>query len=88
MQNDHRSQEREYYLGHVNQAFRGVLLDPGKHVVETLYPRTFLTGKIFSIIGLAVLLCLVLFRQWIDPRPAAMMGRAADGASAQVRLAG
>lgn len=79
----------ERHLGLVNQAFRGVLLDPGKHVVEMRYaPRTFLIGKIFSGIGLAVLLCLVLFRQWIDPRLAALMGRAADGASAQVRQAG
>ncbi|TYL91759.1 YfhO family protein [Bradyrhizobium rifense] len=79
----------ERHLGLVNQAFRGVLLDPGKHVVEMRYaPRTFLIGKIFSGIGLAVLVCLVLFRRWIDPRLAALMGRAADGASAQVRHAG
>ncbi|MGM4872189.1 YfhO family protein [Bradyrhizobium sp. 956_D2_N1_5] len=79
----------ERHLGRVNQAFRGVLLDPGKHVVEMRYaPRTFLIGEIFSGIGLAVLLCLVLFRQWIDPRLGALMGGAAGGASAQVRQAG
>lgn len=79
----------ERHLGQVNQAFRGVLLDPGKHVVEMRYsPRTFLIGKIFSGIGLAVLLCLVLFRKWIDPRLAALVGGAASGDSAQVRRAG
>lgn len=79
----------ERHLGLVNQAFRGVLLDPGKHVVEMRYaPRTFLIGKIFSGIGLAVLLCLVLFRRWIDPRLAALIGGAGNGASAQVRRAG
>jgi hypothetical protein len=65
----------ERHLGEVNEAFRGVLLAPGKHVVEMRYaPRTFLTGKILSIIGLASMLLLVLFRRRIDPRLTALIG--------------
>jgi hypothetical protein len=65
----------EHHLGEVNEAFRGVLLGPGKHVVEMRYaPRTFTIGKIFSIIGLAVMLFLVLFRQRIDPRLTVLAG--------------
>jgi hypothetical protein len=80
----------EHHLGEVNEAFRGVLLGPGKHVVEMRYaPRTFTIGKIFSVTGLAVMLFLVLFRRRIDPRLMALAGEAADGTAApQVRQAG
>jgi hypothetical protein len=57
----------EQHLGEVNEAFRGVLLAPGKHIVEMRYaPRTLRIGKILSIIGLASILFLVLFRRRID----------------------
>jgi hypothetical protein len=66
----------EQHLGQVNQAFRGVLLTPGKHVVEMRYaPATFAIGRIFSFIGLAILLFLVLFRRRIDQRLAVLIGR-------------
>jgi hypothetical protein len=65
----------EHHLGEVNEAFRGVLLAPGKHVIEMHYaPRTFAIGKIFSIAGLAVMLLLVLFRRRIDPQLMALAG--------------
>ena len=57
----------EQHLGEVNETFRGVLLAPGKHVVEMRYaPRTFTIGKILSIFGLASMLLIVLFRRRID----------------------
>jgi hypothetical protein len=66
----------EQHLGRVNQAFRGVLLTPGKHVVEMRYaPATLAIGRIFSFIGLAILLFLVLFRRRIDQRLAVLIGR-------------
>ena len=66
----------EQHLGEVNEAFRGVLLAPGKHIVEMRYaPRTFRIGKILSIIGLASMLFLVLFRRRIDHRLAGLVGR-------------
>jgi hypothetical protein len=57
----------ERHLGEVNEAFRGVLLAPGKHLVEMRYaPRTFTIATILSTIGLASMLFLVLFRRRID----------------------
>jgi hypothetical protein len=79
----------EHHLGEVNEAFRGVLLGPGKHVVEMRYaPRTFTIGTIFSIIGLAIMLFLVVFRRRIDPRLMALTGQVADGTAAPSGPAG
>jgi Bacterial membrane protein YfhO len=80
----------EHHLGEVNEAFRGVLLGPGKHVVEMRYaPRTFTIGTIFSIFGLAGMLFLVVLRRRIDPRLMILAGEVADGATApRVRQAG
>jgi hypothetical protein len=59
----------ERHLGEVNEAFRGVLLAPGRHVVEMRYaPQTFTVARILSIIGLASMLFLVIFRRRIDQR--------------------
>jgi Bacterial membrane protein YfhO len=66
----------EQHLGEVNEAFRGVLLAPGKHVVEMSYaPRTFAMARVLSIVGLATMLLLVLFRRRIDRRLTALIGR-------------
>ncbi len=66
----------EQHLGEVNEAFRGVLLAPGKHVVEMSYaPRTFAIARILSIVGLATMLLLVLFRRRLDQRLTALAGR-------------
>ena len=65
----------EHHLGEVNEAFRGVLLAPGKHIVEMRYaPRTFTIGKILSIIGLASMVLLVVFRRPIDRRLTSLVG--------------
>lgn len=65
----------ERHLGRVNETFRGVLLAPGKHVVEMRYaPQAFVVGRTLSIIGLASMLLLVLFRRRIDPRLTVLVG--------------
>jgi hypothetical protein len=79
----------ERHLGEVNEAFRGVLLAPGKHVVEMRYaPRTFTVGKILSIIGLASMLFFVLFRRRIDKRLTALVRPQTERAAIQVSEAG
>jgi len=77
----------ERYLGEVDETFRGVLLAPGKHAVEMRYaPRTFAIGRALSIMGLASMLLLVLFRRRVDPRLAALVG-ASQAEPAKLQLA-
>jgi uncharacterized membrane protein YfhO len=66
----------ERHLGEVNEAFRGVLLAPGKHVIEMSYaPKTLAIARVMSILGLATMLLLVLFRRRLDQRLTALIGR-------------
>jgi hypothetical protein len=80
----------EQHLAEVNEAFRGVVLEQGKHTVEMRYaPRTFVIGSILSILGLATMLFLVLFRSRIDRRLAALVGASqTEPAKLQVAQAG
>ena len=57
-----------HHLGVVNEAFRGLALPAGRHVIEMTYaPRTLFAAKVFTAIGLLVAFALFAARRRIDP---------------------
>lgn len=65
-----------HYLGVVNEAFRGMALPAGRHVIEMTYaPRTLSTAKILTAIGLLIALALLAARRSIDPWLAKALAR-------------
>lgn len=57
-----------HYIGVVNEAFRGLALPPGRHVIEMSYvPRTLFAAKILTALGLLIAFALFAARQRIDP---------------------
>ena len=57
------------HLGRVDEAFRGVVLEPGAHTIEMRYrPRTLVAGQAVSLATLLALSVLLLLRRRIDPR--------------------
>jgi hypothetical protein len=56
------------HIGVVNEAFRGLALPAGRHVIEMSYaPRTLLAAKILTALGLLIAFLLFAARQRIDP---------------------
>ena len=56
------------HIGVVNEAFRGLALPAGRHVIEMSYaPRTLLAAKIVTALGLLIAFVLFAARQRIDP---------------------
>ena len=57
-----------HHIGVVNEAFRGLALPAGRHVIEMSYaPRTLLAAKILTALGLLIAFALFAARQRIDP---------------------
>lgn len=57
-----------HYIGVVNEAFRGLALPAGRHVIEMSYaPRTLLAAKILTALGLLIAFVLFATRWRIDP---------------------
>lgn len=57
-----------HYIGVVNEAFRGLALPAGRHVIEMSYaPRSLLAAKILTGIGLLIAFGLFAARRRIDP---------------------
>ena len=55
-------------LGRVNEAFRGVPLAAGRHVIEMTYaPRTLALGKALSVLGLMLVAAILLLGRRLDP---------------------
>lgn len=66
-------------LGRVNEAFRGVPLASGKHIVEMTYaPRTLVLGKALSVLGLLLVGAILLLRRRLDPIMVRCFAVAAD----------
>lgn len=55
-------------LGRVNEAFRGVPLPAGRHVIEMTYaPRTLALGKALSVLGIMLCAAILLLGRRLDP---------------------
>lgn len=55
-------------LGRINEAFRGVPLPAGRHVIEMTYaPRTLALGKALSMLGIALCAGILLLGRRLDP---------------------
>ena len=66
-------------LGRVNEAFRGVPLAAGRHVIEMTYaPGTLALGKVLSVLGLMLVCAILLMRRRINPSVSRYFGAAAD----------
>lgn len=67
-------------LGRVNEAFRGVPLAAGRHVIEMTYaPRTLAIGKALSLLGILLFVAILLLSRRVNPfmlRLFAVSGRA------------
>lgn len=62
-------------LGIVDEAFRGVALPAGRHLVEMTYaPRTLWIGQALTLLGLAVVVALLVGRRRLDPVLARLFG--------------
>ena len=82
------------YIGRVDEAFRGVVLPAGRHVVEMRYaPRSLAIARGISFAALLLILALCVFRGKIDARlrrrlaPTPGQRKLADLASAADRAA-
>ena len=59
---------RPAVLGRVDEAFRGVPLPAGRHVVEMTYaPRTLSLGKALSVLGMVLVAAILLLGRRLDP---------------------
>jgi uncharacterized membrane protein YfhO len=57
-----------HYIGIVNEAFRGLALPAGRHVIEMTYaPHTLFRAEILTVLGLLIAFALFAFRRQIDP---------------------
>lgn len=57
-----------HYIGVVNEAFRGLALPAGRHVIEMSYaPHTLFAAKILTALGLLIVFVLLATRRRIDP---------------------
>ena len=59
---------RPAILGRVNEAFRGVAIPAGRHVIEMTYaPRTLALGKALSVLGMMLVAAILLLGRRLDP---------------------
>lgn len=80
---------RPHYIGVVNQAFRGLALPPGQHIIEMNYaPRTLVVAKILSALGLLIAFSLLAAQKRIDSFFARHMRRRSKGTVTQRRSIG
>ena len=74
-----------HYIGVVNEAFRGLALPAGRHVIEMTYaPRTLFAAKILTALGLLIAFALFAGRQWIDPLLAKILAPDANATASTV----
>ena len=67
------------YIGRVDEAFRGVVLPAGRHVVEMRYaPRSLPIARGISFAAVLLILALCVFRGKIDARLRRLIGRDAS----------
>ena len=63
------------YIGRVDEAFRGVVLPAGRHVVEMRYaPRSLTIARSVSFAALLLILAMCVFRGKIDTRLRRLIG--------------
>lgn len=69
-----------HYIGVVNEAFRGLALPAGRHVIEMSYaPRTLFVAKILTALGLLIAFALFAARRRINPWLAKLLAPAPPG---------